>query len=228
VLPQRGGGGAGGWGGSVCEPQPGPWCETARFQGLVECNDPSIATRLGVGQRARVGLTLLEHLQAQPSAERAGRDDLWIRKLGRELAADEAIDSKEFFESLEFFLRVRKRVRRPIMVDLACGHGLAGLLFACLEPQVEKVVLLDARPPKSYKQIVASLSRSCPWINDKVVYCDEDLFAEDDCGQLAMLPPQLSVSLSSIREAPCQGRRRCADATRAAAPRTARYLTAGT
>ena len=62
-----------------------------------------------------------------------------FRALARELAAVRALDSKEFFEATEFYQRVRKRVRRPIMIDLACGHGLVGLLFACLERVVEKV-----------------------------------------------------------------------------------------
>ncbi len=38
-----------------------------------------------------------------------------------------AIDAKEFFEAVEFYARVRKRVRRPVMLDLACGHGLVRL-----------------------------------------------------------------------------------------------------
>jgi len=41
-----------------------------------------------------------------------------------------AIDAKEFFEAVEFYARVRKRVRRPVMLDLACGHGLVGELYA--------------------------------------------------------------------------------------------------
>ena len=44
-----------------------------------------------------------------------------------------AIDAKEFFEAVEFYARVRKRVRRPVMLDLACGHGLVRLLFASCE-----------------------------------------------------------------------------------------------
>jgi len=32
-----------------------------------------------------------------------------------------------------------QRVRRPFILDLACGHGLCGLLFASLETSVEKV-----------------------------------------------------------------------------------------
>ena len=43
--------------------------------------------------------------------------------LAKELALDGALDTKEFFEAFEFYERVRKRVRQPMMVDLACGHG---------------------------------------------------------------------------------------------------------
>jgi hypothetical protein len=33
-------------------------------------------------------------------------------------------------------------VRRKVVLDLACGHGLVGILFAALERSVEKVLFL--------------------------------------------------------------------------------------
>ena len=90
-----------------------------------------MARQLGVGLRERVGRILQDHLLATAEVKHktAPRNTDKIRKIAWELAADEAVDSKELFESLEFYLRVRKRVRRHIMLDFGCGHGLAGLLF---------------------------------------------------------------------------------------------------
>ena len=50
------------------------------------------------------------------------------------------------------------------MLDLACGHGLAGLLFAALERTVEKVVLVDARRPACFDAIFEAVVRAAPWV----------------------------------------------------------------
>jgi len=64
---RRGGGSAGGWGGSVSQPRPGAWSEGTVFVGFDECNDASVAEELGVGLRERVGRKLQTHLQATAS-----------------------------------------------------------------------------------------------------------------------------------------------------------------
>jgi len=92
-----------------------------------------------------------------------------IAAIARELALDGAVDSKEFFEATEFYQRVRKRVRRPAVVDLACGHGLTGVLFAALERTVERVLLVDARRPASFDAILSAVARAAPWTANKVV-----------------------------------------------------------
>lgn len=43
---------------------------------------------------------------------------------------------QEIFEAAEFVARVRRRVRRPCMLDAAAGHGLAGLMLAAVEQEV--------------------------------------------------------------------------------------------
>ncbi len=54
--------------------------------------------------------------------------------------------------------------RRPTVVDLACGHGLAGVLFAVLERDVVKqVLLLDTRQPKSFDSIMRAVATVAPW-----------------------------------------------------------------
>jgi hypothetical protein len=96
---------------------PTSFMEDPRFAAFKACNSLDIAERMGVGERRRMGPTITETLD-ELGDHSAGA------MLARELALEGVIDSKEFFEAFEFYERVRKRVRRPLMVDLACGHGL--------------------------------------------------------------------------------------------------------
>ena len=89
-------------------------------------------------------------------------------KVARVLGELKLVDVKEVVESFEFFQRVRHRVSRADIVDLCCGHGLVGMLFALLERRVERVTLLDARfPPSTYK-IEAALQAQWPWVSQKL------------------------------------------------------------
>jgi hypothetical protein len=58
-------------------------------------------------------------------------------------------------ESVEFVERVRRRVRRPLVLDLAAGHGLVGLLLAGAERGVRsrargRRLVLASRPCYSW------------------------------------------------------------------------------
>lgn len=83
-------------------------------------------------------------------------------------ASCRCIDTKEFLEAVEFFARVRRRLRRPTVVDLAAGHGLVGLLFGAFERSVDKVVLLDRRRPASFDAVLAATASVAPWLPSKV------------------------------------------------------------
>jgi len=111
-----------------------------------------------------------------------------IDRLARELAERKAIDLKEFLESVEFYGRVRRRVRATQMADLCCGHGLTGLLFALLEPSVERVVLVDERCPNSFEPILDGVAAIGPWVRDKIEYRQESVQ-----GMAARLEPGTSV-----------------------------------
>lgn len=89
-------------------------------------------------------------------------------KIARVLGDAQAIDTKEIIESFEFFQRVRHRVSQENVVDLCCGHGLVGMLFALLERQVEQVYLLDLKFPKSSYKIEALLNEQWPWLSPKI------------------------------------------------------------
>jgi hypothetical protein len=85
---------------------------------------------------------------------------------------------KEFTESFEFFSRTRTLIRGTRnqvsngnngnsgsnVADLACGHGLTGILFAVFEKSVERVWLVDRKKTKSLSavfQVGAIVLYSC-------------------------------------------------------------------
>ncbi|MBU0550723.1 hypothetical protein KKF91_08875 [Myxococcota bacterium] len=91
------------------------------------------------------------------------------------LAERAAIDLKELCEGLEFYARVRRRARAPIMADLCCGHGFNGLLFAALEREVTQIHLIDRRRPESATAIYEAFCAVAPWVEDKVIWREEDI-----------------------------------------------------
>lgn len=106
----------------------------------------------------------------QPIADRHFPTDSLQDKLVRELAGERTIAIKEVLECFEFFERVRKEIRAPCVVDLCCGHGLLGILFALFERRVERVILVDERQPLSFDKLLAASIRVGPWVEEKVEY----------------------------------------------------------
>ena len=115
---------------------------------------------LDVGSRNPVDEYLTRHFPSEGLPDR----------LARALAERRAVPVKELFESFEFFGRVRKLVRAPVVADLCAGHGLTGVLFALFERSVDEVVLLDQRKPPSYERVLDAAASVGPWVRDKVRY----------------------------------------------------------
>jgi len=92
----------------------------------------------------------------------------FTRRVCAALARDGLLPLKEVCESFEFFERVRRAIRAPVIADLAAGHGLTGLLFAVFEREVERVILVDTHPPPSHIRVLEALSDVAPWIGPKV------------------------------------------------------------
>jgi hypothetical protein len=111
-------------------------------------------------------------------------DDTLPDRLGRALVERRAIPLKEILESFEFFARTRRRVRRPVVVDLCCGHGLAGLLFAFFERSVERVLLIDERRPPSFAAVWDAVTEVGPWVTGKAEYLERPL-ADVEAGGVA-------------------------------------------
>lgn len=100
-----------------------------------------------------------------------------IDRLAHALAARGAIDMKEFAESIEFFHRVRRPVRAPVVADLCCGHGFTGLLLALFQRQVEEVWLVDRARPAAHAAIFEAVCSVGPWVARKVRYVETPLNA---------------------------------------------------
>lgn len=94
-------------------------------------------------------------------------------RLMRELSEERALPIKEAIEAFEFFAAVRKYLRKTsAVVDLCCGHGLAGILFAIYERRTTRAILCDRRKPDHFEHVWRASLRVAPWIEDKVEYVE--------------------------------------------------------
>lgn len=93
----------------------------------------------------------------------------------RALCERRATCMKELLEATEVFALARKAVRAPAVADLCCGHGLAGILFAVFERQVERVLLVDRERPPSADLVLEAAADVAPWATPKVEWRREQL-----------------------------------------------------
>ncbi|MEM9380324.1 MAG: hypothetical protein AAGB93_10290, partial [Planctomycetota bacterium] len=98
-----------------------------------------------------------------------------VDAIGRALSERGATSPKELLEATEVFALARKVVRRPVVADLCCGHGLAGILFAALERSVERVVLVDRERPPSADAVLEAVGAVAPWVPPKVEWRTQQL-----------------------------------------------------
>lgn len=112
--------------------------------------------------------------------------DTHTDRLARALLEQRVLPFKEVLESFEFFARARRRVRRPVVADLCCGHGLVGILYGVFHRDVEQVLLVDRVRPKSAEACLDALAPLAPWLRDKV------RFAVTNLDELS-LPAQAAV-----------------------------------
>jgi hypothetical protein len=134
-----------------------------RFRVFPQFADPALA-----------GMIRSRHRLGDVAAEVFAGDRLEDR-LVRALADRRVLNTKEVLESFAFWHRVRRRVRRPTMLDLCCGHGLTGVLFAVFERTVERVILVDHRQPESVAGVLEAAASVAPWCADKLLYREEAL-----------------------------------------------------
>ncbi len=96
-------------------------------------------------------------------------------RLVRALANRRALPVKEVFESFEFFERVRRRIRTPHLLDLCCGHGLTGLLFAVFARKTAQITLIDHKRPDNAAVVHDAVREVAPWVEDRVHYVEAPL-----------------------------------------------------
>lgn len=96
-------------------------------------------------------------------------------RFARALCELHALPFKEVLEAFEFFARCRKAIRGTEVLDACCGHGLAGVLFALFERDVQRVVLVDRHRPRSFDRIVEAADRVAPWVRPKLHYAECDI-----------------------------------------------------
>ncbi|TAJ25296.1 MAG: hypothetical protein EPO68_00210 [Planctomycetota bacterium] len=126
------------------------------FQVFRALNDPALAAH--AHHKGRIDA------RALAAAGGARLED----KLVRALIAREALPAKEVWESFEVFARARRALRGKCVVDVCCGHGLAGLLFAVFERSLDEVVLVDEREPANHAAVLAAVADVAPWVPAKV------------------------------------------------------------
>lgn len=127
-------------------------------------------------------------------------DDLGNRFV-RALAERGAVPMKEVLESFEFFAAVRKDVRAPVMVDLCAGHGLVGVLFALYERKVQRVQLVDSKPPASRNLVLQAAAEVGPWTAAKIELRDQRIEAFAD--EMPAGASAVSVHACGIRTDRC-------------------------
>lgn len=130
--------------------------EPARFKVFPQFADPALS-----------GMIRSKHRLGDVAKEVFAGDRLEDR-LVRALADRRVLNAKEVLESFAFWTRVRRRVRQPTMVDLCCGHGLTGVLFAVFERKVERVLLVDHRRPASVAAVLEAIAEVAPWALPKI------------------------------------------------------------
>jgi hypothetical protein len=158
---------------------------TVSFIGFRQFNDPALRPHAGIRRRVAGWAS-----QLFPA-------DTMLDKLARALIDRRTLPLKEIVEAVEFFQRVRRRLRAPIVADLCCGHGLAGMLFAVFEPRVERAILIDRQKPDSHERVRQAVEAVAPWVSEKVVYWE---------GRIEELGGDLAPNTSIVAVHACGGR----------------------
>ncbi len=112
------------------------------------------------------------------TAEKYFSADTLQDKIVRAIIKERAINIKEILEAFEFFAQIRKKLKSKCVVDLCCGHGFIGLLFAIFERKVEKVILVDKIEPPSRQKLINCLTEVAPWIAPKIENRSESIHSE--------------------------------------------------
>lgn len=147
-------------------------------------------------------------------------------QIARTLAEAECLPQKELFEAWEVAKRTQRRLRgRGVrrVVDLACGHGVAGAVLALIEPRIAEVVGVDRRLPPCAKKSLAAMTARFPQLGGRVSLIEGELRAvevrADDlvvcvhgCGALTDVAIDRAIAgRAMVAVLPCCHKKRDAD-----------------
>lgn len=110
--------------------------------------------------------------------EKSSRRTRLLHQFGAEVGSRGAVDVKEVLEAIEFWHRTRGRLLSSgatTIVDVACGHGLAGILYALMESKVERVFCMDRKRPPSHDALLAAAESVLPGSSCKMKWISEDI-----------------------------------------------------
>ena len=152
---------------------------------MIQMDDKS-CSRKGLMSRNRINdqsaailfPTASEHKDARNSHRKR-----LLHHFGHQIGARRAVDVKEVLESMEFYGRVKTRLLAAgctTIVDLAGGHGLAGILFAVLEPKVKRVFCIDRRVPPSHHVLVEAAEAVLTGSSHKIEFIEHDIGSLSD------------------------------------------------
>lgn len=108
--------------------------------------------------RRRLGPSALQQL------EQKGRTGAVLRALAQE----PCLKIKEVLESFEVHACIKRRLPYPRIIDLCCGHGLTGMLFAIFNPNVTEVLLLDVQESDNSRVARRLLEEAFPEIKGRI------------------------------------------------------------
>lgn len=108
-------------------------------------------------------------------AQRHYPGDTLFDRIARAACRAQCIPRKELYESWEVAKRVRRRLRGPRILDLACGHGLLAHMLALLDPKTEHVLAVDRELPDSAARLAAALQETWPELATRVTHQAGDL-----------------------------------------------------
>ena len=101
--------------------------------------------------------------------------DSLLDRFCRALGARRAVRFKEVLEAVEFFAVARRRVKSTTVVDMCAGHGLVGILFGLYERRVERVVLVEPKPPGNRPKVLAAAYETAPWLEGRIEFVDRKI-----------------------------------------------------
>jgi hypothetical protein len=149
----------------------------ANFRAWPALNDAATRMAINAGKRYRLHLPPADD---DPTRELFAGDSLMCR-FSVALAKRKALDRKEFFESCEFFSRVRSKLKADdeiggTLVDVAGGHGLVAALCAIFKyKDFGRTIVRDRRRPKAFDAIVSAAEEVAPWVAGRITYEQGDV-----------------------------------------------------